>query len=140
MNICTSSLFTGHLRTGSEISSCTSAEDTEVDRLIKKMSEMTEILDARESKLVELSKSNLELQETNMDLSSQVKEAMKINAKLSEANVSSEEFTQRLATMEKKLQQTIGSKRLQFISFQLFVCIYWIFFKLQLKETNTNQN
>merc|ERR1712072_669326 len=41
------------------------------------------------------------------DLSSQVKEAMKINAKLSEANVSSEEFTQRLATMEKKLQQTI---------------------------------
>ena len=132
--------FTGHLRTGSEISSCTSAEDTEVDRLIKKMSEMTEILDARESKLVELSKSNLELQETNMDLSSQVKEAMKINAKLSEANVSSEEFTQRLATMEKKLQQTIGSKRLQFISFQLFVYIYWIFFKLQLKETNTNQN
>ena len=140
MNICTSSLFTGHLRTGSEISSCTSAEDTEVDRLIKKMSEMTEILDARESKLVELSKSNLELQETNMDLSSQVKEAMKINAKLSEANVSSEEFTQRLAIMEKKLQQTIGSKRLQFISFQLFVYIYWIFFKLQLKETNTNQN
>ena len=140
MNICTSSLFTGHLRTGSEISSCTSAEDTEVDRLIKKMSEMTEILDARESKLVELSKSNLELQETNMDLSSQVKEAMKINAKLSEANVSSEEFTQRLATMEKKLQQTIGSKRLQSISFQLFVYIYWIFFKLQLKETNTNQN
>ena len=111
-----------------------------MDRLLKKMSEMTEILDARESKLVELSKSNLELQETNMDLSSQVKEAMKINAKLSEANVSSEEFTQRLATMEKKLQQTIGSKRLQFISFQLFVYIYWIFFKLQLKETNTNQN
>merc|ERR1712223_227462 len=97
----------GHLRTGSEISSCTSAEDTEVDRLLKKMSEMTEILDARESKLIELSKSNLELQETNMDLSSQVKEAMKINAKLSEANLSSEEFTQRLATMEKKLQQTI---------------------------------
>ena len=79
-----------------------------MDRLLKKMSEMTEILDARESKLVELSKSNLELQETNMDLSSQVKEAMKINGKLSEANVSSEEFTQRLAAMEKKLQQTIG--------------------------------
>ena len=142
MNICTSLLFTGHLRTGSEISSCTSAEDTEVDRLLKKMSEMTEILDARESKLVELSKSNLELQETNMDLSSQVKEAMKINAKLSEANVSSEEFTQRLATMEKKLQQTIGSKKIMYTLYHfssLFTFIGY-FFKLQLKETNTNQN
>ena len=67
---------------------------------------MSEILDARETKLVELSKNNLELQEKNTDLSSQVKEAMKINAKLNEASIASDEFTQRLSNMEKKLQQT----------------------------------
>ena len=67
---------------------------------------MSEILDARETKLVELSKNNLELQEKNVDLSSQVKEAMKINAKLNEASIASDEFTQRLSNMEKKLQQT----------------------------------
>ena len=68
---------------------------------------MSEILDARETKMVELSRSNLELQEKTTDLTSQVREAKKINAKLNEANIASEEFTQRLANMEQKLQQTI---------------------------------
>ena len=71
---------------------------------------MAEILEARETKLVELSRSNLELQEKNTDLTSQVREAKKINSKLNEANISSEEFTQRLSTMEKKLQQTIAER------------------------------
>ena len=43
-------------------------------------------------------------------MAAQVKEAMKINAKLNEANISSEEFTSRLSTMEKKLQQTIAER------------------------------
>ena len=71
---------------------------------------MAEILEARETKLVELSRSNLEFQEKNTDLTSQVREAKKINSKLNEANISSEEFTQRLSTMEKKLQQTIAER------------------------------
>ncbi len=81
-----------------------------MDRLLKKISELSEILEARETKLVEMSKNNHELQEKNVDLTSQVKEAMKINAKLNEANLASEEFTQRLATMEKKLQQTASER------------------------------
>ena len=99
----------GHLRSGSEISISPSEDSSssgEIERLLKKISEMSEILEARETKLVELSKNNLELQEKNTDLSSQVKEAMKINAKLNEASIASEEFTQRLSNMEKKLQQT----------------------------------
>ena len=60
--------------------------------------------------LVELSRSNLELQEKTTDLTAQVREAKKINSKLNEANISSEEFTQRLSTMEKKLQQTIAER------------------------------
>ena len=92
--------FSGHFRTGSEVSTCPSedsyvAPSLETDKLLKKLSDMSEILEARETKLVELSRSNLELQEKNTDLASQVKEAMKIDAKLNEANISSEEFTQR---------------------------------------------
>ena len=86
------------------------APSLETDKLLKKLSDMSEILEARETKLVELSRSNLELQEKNTDLAAQVKEAMKINAKLNEANISSEEFTNRLSTMEKKLQQTIAER------------------------------
>lgn len=41
---------------------------------------------------------------------SQVKEAMKINSKLSESSISNEEFTQRLSTMEKKLQRAMAEK------------------------------
>lgn len=41
---------------------------------------------------------------------SQVKEAMKINAKLAEANISSEEFTQRMAGLEKRLQQLTAER------------------------------
>ena len=108
-------LISGHLRTGSEVSTCPSedsyvAPSLETDKLLKKLSDMSEILEARETKLVELSRSNLELQEKNTDLAAQVKEAMKINAKLNEANISSEEFTNRLSTMEKKLQQTIAER------------------------------
>ena len=67
-------LFTpGHLRTGSEISADGSSQDSsaqssEVDRLLRKLSEMSEILDARESKLVEMSRTNFQLQERTTDL------------------------------------------------------------------------
>ena len=43
-------------------------DSPETDRLLRKISELTEILEARETKMVELSRSNLELQEQNMDL------------------------------------------------------------------------
>ena len=37
---------------------------------------------------------------------------MKINSKMGEANISSEEFTQRMANLEKKLQQTTAERDL----------------------------
>jgi len=63
----------GHLRTGSEISADGSSQDSsaqssEIDRLLRKLSEMSEILDARESKLVEMSRTNFQLQERTTDL------------------------------------------------------------------------
>ena len=43
-----------------------------MDRLLKKIGEMNELLEARESKVVELSRSNMEIQERNMDLNRSV--------------------------------------------------------------------
>ena len=79
-------------------------------KLQKKVSEMSEVLEVREHKLVELSKQNMDLQENNVDLTSQVKEAKKINSRLTETNMASEEFTQRLSSMEQKLQQAIAER------------------------------
>ena len=68
-----------HARTGSEIShtgSSTSNGETtppqELDRLTRKLQEMSELLDAREVKVLELSNANFELVEKNTDLGSQV--------------------------------------------------------------------
>ncbi len=60
----------GHCRTGSEISVIGSDEgfQMEIDRLLKRMSDMNDMLDARDAKVTELSKSNFELQEKNTDL------------------------------------------------------------------------
>ncbi|CAB4065866.1 TMF1 [Lepeophtheirus salmonis] len=82
----------GHTRTGSELSISGSDEtsQTEIDRLLKKIKDMNEILDAREYKIVELSRCNIELQEKSTDLSSQIKEAMKINNKLTENSLKDE--------------------------------------------------
>ena len=72
-----SSLFSGHTRTGSEISAAgsedsvgngTAASSAEVDRLLKRISELNEVVEAREGKLVELSRANHELGEKNTDL------------------------------------------------------------------------
>ncbi len=41
---------------------------------------------------------------------SQVREAMKINSKMNEAAISSDEFTQRMANLEKKLQQVSAER------------------------------
>ena len=69
-------ILLGHNRTGSELSAAGSEESSngngasnhEVERLLKKISDLNEVLEIRESKLVELSRSNLEFQEKNTDL------------------------------------------------------------------------
>ena len=111
----------GHARSSSEVSGISvcsdSADSAKPDssnalesrnrKIQKKLQDMTELLEAREVKLVELSKQNLDLMEKNDDLTSQVKEARQINSRLSETHLASEEFTQRLSSMEQKLQKII---------------------------------
>ena len=73
MTSCTSIYLSGHNRTGSELSTAGSEESSgnnshEVERLLKRIFELNEVLEIRETKMVELSRSNLELQEKNVDL------------------------------------------------------------------------
>ncbi len=101
----------GHARTSSEISAAWSDDHSthpEMDRLQRRVAELTELLEARETKLVEMSRSSHELQEQNSDLASRVKEAMRVHARLAEAAQSSEEATGRMADMEKKLQKALA--------------------------------
>ena len=114
----------GHARSSSEISgisACsdsadsakpdtTSGHESRTHKFQKKINDLKELLEAREVKLVELSKQNMDLQEKNEDLVSQVKEARKINTRLSETHLASEEFTQRLSSMEQRLHQTISER------------------------------
>lgn len=98
----------GHHREPSETSSGGSDECSEVDKLLKRIGEMSELLEARESKLIDLSRINADLHESNAELKSQLdrqNEAQDIKHM-------SEEFTQRLAALERKFQQAIREKEL----------------------------
>ncbi|XP_050435859.1 TATA element modulatory factor isoform X2 [Adelges cooleyi] len=70
--------------------------------LQKKVVELNSIVKARESKLIDLSKKNAELAASNSDMKSQIDY-------LNSSHLN-EEYTQRLATMEKKFQQAIREK------------------------------
>ena len=50
---------------------------------------------------------------------------MKINSKLTESSISNEEFTQRLSTMEKKLQRTMAEKETLLHENQVCLNLYW---------------
>ncbi|KAF6203418.1 hypothetical protein GE061_003837 [Apolygus lucorum] len=96
----------GHKREPSETSSGGSDECHEVDKLLKKISEMTEVLEARESKLIDLSRINADLNDSIATLKHQIEQQNEAQ----EMKNMSDEFTQRLAALEKKFQQAIREK------------------------------
>lgn len=98
----------GHNRELSEASSI--SDDSEIDRLVKRITEVTEILESREAKLIEISRKYIELQEVNNDLKQQL---ILINDKqIDSPDLSqvTEEYTQRLSALERKFQQAIRDK------------------------------
>lgn len=58
----------GHSRELSEISFGSDDANVEIEKLLKRIQEMGEILEARESKLVDVSRNNMELHERNESL------------------------------------------------------------------------
>ncbi|CAH1099135.1 unnamed protein product [Psylliodes chrysocephalus] len=101
----------GHTRELSEASSISDdLHPPEVDRLLKKIAEITEILESRESKLIDMNRRNAELQEQNSTLHSQLNTIMNKQLESADLFQVTEEYTQRMSAMEKKFQQAIREK------------------------------
>lgn len=98
----------GHNRELSEASSA--SDDTELDKLLRRLSEMTDILESREAKLIEVSRRNAELQEINNDYRQQLDIIFKSQVDSVDLHQVTEEYTQRLSALERKFQQAIREK------------------------------
>lgn len=101
----------GHNRELSEASSISDdSHSSEIDRLLKRISEMTEILESRESKLIDMNRRNVEFQEQNSDLRLQLDSILTKQLESVDVSQVTEEYTQRLSALEKKFQQAIREK------------------------------
>lgn len=85
----------------------------DVDRLLKRISEMTEILESRESKLIDVNRRNAELLEQNSDLKRQLDCVLTQQLDSTDLTQVTEEYTQRLSALEKKFQQVSCRRHLQ---------------------------
>lgn len=105
----------GHCRENSEVSMHSDdsnfSSQTEAEKLLKKISELSELLEVREFKLVEMGRQNAELQDRNFEFKAQLEAKLKggLQTNLDLTNVT-EEYTQRLSALEKRFQQTIRER------------------------------
>ncbi|XP_058175793.1 TATA element modulatory factor [Anopheles ziemanni] len=104
----------GHIREPSEASvhsgnSDESGHQTESERLMRRLAEVSETLEQREYRLVQLGRQNAELQEQNTALLLQLETKA---ARTSEGTPDSEGYTQRLSALERKFQQAIREKEI----------------------------
>ncbi|XP_065083861.1 TATA element modulatory factor-like [Ochlerotatus camptorhynchus] len=97
----------GHTREPSEVSvqSGNSDDLSEAEKLMRRITEISEILEQREFRLLELGRQNAELHEQNCQLTAQL-ESKQRRADSTE----SDEYTQRLSALEKKFQQSIRER------------------------------
>ncbi|XP_072760744.1 uncharacterized protein Tmf [Anoplolepis gracilipes] len=100
----------GHSRELSEISIGSDEANMEIEKLLKRVQEMTEILEARESKLIDVSRINMELHEQNANLIKQLENFEKHAEQNQNINQITDEYTQRLSALERKFQQAIRER------------------------------
>ncbi|XP_037824548.1 TATA element modulatory factor [Lucilia sericata] len=93
----------GHCREPSEISilSMDSQSEDEIEKLLKRISELNSIVEARELRLLQSERQNAELQDRNNELQALVN---------SNNLQSSEEYTKRVSSLEKKFQNCIRER------------------------------
>ena len=102
----------GHSREHSEISVISLTSDdsrfspSEIDKSMKRISELSEVLEQREYKMMQLGRNNAELHEINLRLTTELEGLKKKRNSLDITNVQ-EEYTQRLSALEKKFQLSI---------------------------------
>ncbi|XP_023170086.2 TATA element modulatory factor [Drosophila hydei] len=95
----------GHHREPSEISLLSEDSQSELDKLVHRISELNQVIEAREQRLLQSERQNAELLERNQQLCAHM-EAAKNSANSSEAN----EAVQRLSALEKKFQASIRER------------------------------
>ncbi|XP_023316610.1 TATA element modulatory factor isoform X2 [Trichogramma pretiosum] len=100
----------GHSRELSEISVGSDDASLEVERLLRRVREMTELLEARESKLIEVSRANMELHEINSSLKKQLDSFEKNAEHSQDISQLTDDYTQRLSALERKFQQAIRER------------------------------
>ncbi|CAB0036367.1 unnamed protein product [Trichogramma brassicae] len=100
----------GHSRELSEISVGSDDASFEVERLLRRVREMTELLEARESKLIEVSRANMELHEINSSLKKQLDSFEKNAEHSQDISQLTDDYTQRLSALERKFQQAIRER------------------------------
>ncbi|KAL2724492.1 TATA element modulatory factor-like isoform X1 [Vespula squamosa] len=100
----------GHSRELSEISIGSDETNLEIEKLLKRIQEMTEVLEARESKLIDVSRINMELHEQNNSLRKQLDSFEKHAEQSQSLNQITDEYTQRLSALERKFQQAIRER------------------------------
>ncbi|XP_076292494.1 TATA element modulatory factor [Lasioglossum baleicum] len=100
----------GHSRELSEISVGSDETNLEIETLLKRIQEMTEILEARESKLIDVSRMNMELHEQNSNMKKQLDNFEKYAEQSQNLNQIADEYTQRLSALERKFQQAIRER------------------------------
>ncbi|XP_011188561.2 TATA element modulatory factor [Zeugodacus cucurbitae] len=96
----------GHFRGPSEISILSEDSQSELDRLMHRISELSDTLEARELRLLQLERQNIELQERNAEIENTL-ENFKTNSGGSDTT---EGYTQRLSALEKKFQASIRER------------------------------
>ncbi|XP_004535214.1 TATA element modulatory factor isoform X1 [Ceratitis capitata] len=96
----------GHFRGPSEISILSEDSQSELDKLMHRISELSDTLEARELRLLQLERQNMELQERNTEIENTL-ETLKTN---SGSIDTAEGFTQRLSALEKKFQASIRER------------------------------
>ncbi|XP_076041410.1 uncharacterized protein LOC143025513 isoform X2 [Oratosquilla oratoria] len=103
----------GHRRNQSSMSETSESSSEhlspDAEKLIKKISQLNELVEARESKLMELSQMNAALQDTNFNLKTRLEELEGRGGHEATESVR-EEYTQRLGNMERKFQQALREK------------------------------
>lgn len=96
------------LQSESGSDSC-SQSTSEIDKLMHRINELSEVLEARELSLVELGRDNAELREKNTELKTQM-DVLRCRPDTNEMNTIAEEYTQRMSALEKKFQQTLRER------------------------------
>lgn len=100
----------GHSRELSEISIGSDATNFEIEKLLKRIQEMNEILEVRESKLIDVGRMNMELHEQNNHLKMQLGNWEKKGQQHQALHLITDEYTQRMSAIEKKFQQSIKER------------------------------